>query len=337
MKKYAWILLLCILGAVIYLGKPAETPVDDEALTARLANLPVEDLIKETEEAAGKAADPEALIYHASALAQRLDELTEEQILSLAADKEKPEYFRVVMLELCGKLKENGKLKDTAVLVRMYADTSDLEAVRVRVGYLIDNSKLLEEVFWQDDGDVAFQALKALRLADPDSAWTAAGVILDNHADEPAIKVKAAIKAKAAILADDSAYSKEKPAFIEQCALIREGLAEDDTEMQLTIVFALTELRDMDALALILAGPEPKWGIHAFAIYENMALIEETLEAGASEKDLETAVAAVCAYPEEDGRLYALVANAVENATFYTQSEKEAVLAGMVAPEVSFE
>jgi len=331
MKRRIWAIVLVIVMAVASLGAAA-SPDSEEALMVRLKGLSMEGMIKETEKVSEEAGEPEALIFHASALAYRLDELTEEQILSYAADREKPEYFRVIMLELCGKLKEDGKLKDTAVLEELFADTSEIEAVRIRAGYLIENPKLLEAVFWQDGGNVAFQALKALRFADPDRAWTVAGDILDNYEKEPMLKVKAAVKAKAAILARHAEYSKEKAAFIEECARLRESLAKDDPDLRLTFAFALTELKDMDALALVLEDGELMANIHSFAVHENMVLLEETLKAGASQKDLEIAVAAAYTYPEEDERLHSLVANAVEEAPFYSQSERDAILGGVTTP-----
>ncbi|MPM56990.1 hypothetical protein SDC9_103807 [bioreactor metagenome] len=125
---------------------------------------------------------------------------------------------------------------------------------------------------------------------------------------------------------------EDKTAFIEQCGRLREELSKSNPEMRLSIAFALTELQDMDALALILEDHDLRLNIRSFVIYENMDVIENTVKRGPSQKELETLVAAVCAYPEEDGRLYELVTSAVENAPFYTQNEKSTILDGMSTP-----
>ncbi|MPM56989.1 hypothetical protein SDC9_103806 [bioreactor metagenome] len=170
MKRRFLLLILCFAMFLTSVGAASGPPDTEEALMAQLADMPMEELLKTAEEVSAKAGEPEAMISYASAIAYRLDELPDEQVLSLAANKEKPEYFREIMLELCDLMKSDGNLKDLSVLEDIFSDKSDNEAVRIKAGYLIENPKLLEEIVWQDDGNVAYQALKALRFVDSDCA-----------------------------------------------------------------------------------------------------------------------------------------------------------------------
>jgi hypothetical protein len=143
---------------------------------------------------------------------------------------------------------------------------------------------------------LSFSALKKLTLLDPAEASGIADNIMTNYASESDFRISAAQKSIARAL-KESNNKDRKQMFVKQCAEIFEtgsSVTKDSS------VFALSDMRDSNAITYILSNESIDRELKVFAIDQNANTLKKMISGNPSENDVRIAVDAMEILPLND-------------------------------------
>ncbi len=269
-------------------------------ISRELAKKPITDIFQEINSISSYNTDLSNLILHASALAERVDEISEDVILTLIGDDTNTVNLRVIMIQLI-KYK-NSDIDDTLLKKLLVQNDTDPAIKQNIVWALSDDDPetiaLLKQISVQDDELLAFQAIKKLNQSEPGIASDISNEILKNYKFEQPEKVRAAIKVKAEQLRQDTSKGVEKTEFIQILQDLYSG--SNDEIMKDTVIFALSDLKDETAISIIITNKDIDNSIKMYCIDQNYSTLLKMVEKDSTDVKLETVIQAMNIYPITD-------------------------------------
>ena len=201
----------------------------------------------------------------------RADEITEKQVLSILTDKKYEDITKITAIQIF--FKSQTPLKEEEPFKKILLDNSTIDEIKHNLLWLLaektDCEELLEYLSLGNDGDLAFQALKALNIYYPEAVIPISDEILSSYQNGDTEKLRAAIKFKALQMAN--ADDRSKQPFIDFCLRLFDE--SKDELLKETIVFAFSDIRDIRAIRAIVESDEISIPNKAFCIYENRSIL----------------------------------------------------------------
>lgn len=304
-KKLTLLIALVFISAVLsaFSMHPFKSLKNDYSgkseaeISKELAKKSISDIVQEINTISSYNTDLSNLILHASALAERVDEISEDALLSFIGDDTNSVNLRVIMIQL---IKYKNSDVDETLLKKLLVSNDTDPAIKQNIVLALSEDdpetiELLKQVSEQDDELLAFQAIKKLNRTEPGIASEIADEILKNYTKEQPEKVRAAIKVKAEQLRQDASKGNEKNEFIQILLDLFNG--SDDEIMKDTVVFALSNLRDEAAISIIVTNKDIDESIKMYCIDQNYSTLLKMVENNSTDANIETVIQAMNIYP----------------------------------------
>ncbi|WP_066507554.1 hypothetical protein [Abyssisolibacter fermentans] len=264
------------------------------------------------------------MLYHASTLAEKVDTISEEELISEISDVNNSSNLRTILIQLC-KYKNNmaGIKDETQLKVLLLDEKTDL-VLRQNIVWVLsdseDSMETLTSVAYDKDDLLAFQAIKRLNCSFPATARKIANEILQKAEQdkEQGEKLRVAIKVKAEQFRKEESNRSDKDDFINFCIDIFNN--SNDEIMQDTVVFALSSMKDKEAITTIIENEKIDSDVKAYCIDQNYETLAAMLENNLCSEDIETVIKAMNIYPVE-GVVSALEKHIEQNRNNYNFSE----------------
>ncbi len=311
MRKHKKLMILIVLVAITavmsaFSMHPFESMKNDYSgkseaeISKALAKKSISDIVQEINTISSYNTDLSNLILHASALAERVDEISEEALLSFIGDDTNSVNLRIIMIQL---IKYKNSDVDKTLLKKLLVSNDTDSTIKQNIVLALSENdpetiELLKQVSEQEDELLAFQAIKQLNRIEPGIASDIADELLKNYTKEQPEKVRAAIKVKAEQLRKDASKDNEKSKFIQILIDLFNG--SNDELMKDTVVFALSDLRDETAISIIVANKDIDRSIKMYCIDQNYSTLLKMVESNPTDTNIETVIQAMNIYPITD-------------------------------------
>ncbi len=200
-----------------------------------LARMTTEEIIDEMNTILNAGYEDDVAMYHAMTLANRLDDLSEDMLLSESVNEENHPTLRYTLLQLYGE--KMGNKTDSSKLLNIILDEDEDSNVRENAIYALPSDdpeiqKIIATAFFSvEDEGVAYHSLKYLWISNSTLAEKIADKVLADHENYSDERLCAAITAKGYELFKNNgnrtfdALLKEKDDFTNICIEIYEGTA----------------------------------------------------------------------------------------------------------------
>ena len=297
----AAVFLLCGLlsaGAFSPMDKLSEKYEGDTIteMAETLRTMDYDEICDEFNLAASVTSDESSLMAYAGVLAEKIDTIPETEIMEMIQDKKNAGPLRVTFLQLLGKK----EISDLSPVRAVLLDTTENSVVRQNAAFAVmhdisSRSALVAAVSDRDE-NVAFQSLKALNMVDSVKAQELADDIIENKTDD--VRLNMAIKVKAYEYQASPKQTKEISDFISYCKEVY--VSTDDPMRQGTVIFALSDLYNEEALRFIVEESGVDSGLKLFCIDQNYLVLKEMLENNPTADDIQFAVTCCNIYPVDE-------------------------------------
>ena len=281
---------LSVAISVVWVAQPATG-----APGPSLDELSNQELITAFDQAS--ESDPDRTLLIAERLWKRRKEIPKGELVSVITDKTRPQVSRELMVDILAGHPEEAEVTDD--VRRLLRDSRLNAALKARVLASYDfgraDSALLSSLSSSTDGPVAFHALKKLGRADPDTARRIALATVSQATDSSDSKLSAAYK----VLVRSGTLATDGDTRGDLLRHLASVLADENTSPELldSATFALSELRSLDALRILLESASIDRSLIVGAVDENAAVIKCALEDNPRESTIELAVKAMESYP----------------------------------------
>lgn len=253
MKKKISILFLIAL-MIVAVTIPANADTTSESEICRLKKMNADAIITEMI-ALAEDNDVWALIDQAGILATKTEELDETYVASLILNRDIPESVRVTLLQLT----ESIPTKENEYWERKYEaiakDETENSELRKNAVWLMkkceSTENILEDLVMQNEGELAFQALKRLNIDAQEKALILAESILSEYKTADADKLRQAIKVVSTL---EKNAKKSRMITANQFSKICDSILteSDDQLLNDTILFALKDIGDETSETILL-------------------------------------------------------------------------------------
>lgn len=271
----------------------------EKDIYTRLVSIPILEVFKEINQISLKSKNPDTFIIYTAALLHRIDEISEETILTAIEDDNNSIELRILMIQLSKKKNDSNGLMDKTIFYRLLRDDKTHSEIMHNAIYALSDdwytSVILEEISDGQDDILAFHAIKRLSQIDGNKALHIADKILKNYTDFNEERIRIAIKVKTQQLAKNLSTTAEKDEFIELCQILYEN--SKDELMRDSIVFALSDLMDEKAISYIVLNEDIEEYMKICCIDQNYPTLLSMIQEGISKKSLRTILYAMDIYP----------------------------------------
>lgn len=286
-------------GALAFAVSPssAGSPLFDGSDVVSVNQLSDQQLIDGIDQA-GVSTDRGMLMIQK--LWQQRKSIPRQDLVSVLMDKSRSQESRALMVDLLAGTPEEARLTDD---MRGFLGDGRLGSTltaRIIVSYpfLKRDTPLLSALASGTDDQVAFQALKKLGTSDSSAARQIALTTISHAEDSSDLKLSAAYKVlvRSGKLETDQATKK---ALLRHLATV---LADADTSPELrdSAMFALADMRSLDALRMLLESDNVDRPVAVGAVNENALVIKTALDKNPDEATIELAVTAMEICPLRD-------------------------------------
>lgn len=263
---------------------------------SELRTMNYEEICDEFNLIVSSSATDSDIIAHTAVLFEKIDTVTDEKILQEIQNKNNSEQLRVSLIQALSH-KNNGQgINNLAPVRSLLLDENENSTVRQNAVYaLIDDPISKNTVIAavsSNDEDVAFQALKGLNIVDPELARSLADDIIE--VGEDGARLRSAIKVKSYEYQAEP-YSTEIPEFISFCKDVYSSSSDEMTRA--TIVFALSDLYNEEALRFIINEDTIENSLKTFCIDQNYLVLKEMLLNNPSTDDIQFVISCCNIYP----------------------------------------
>ncbi|WP_368292736.1 hypothetical protein [Dehalobacter sp. TBBPA1] len=312
-KRLALIIIGCLILAVLtaFTANPLESLKRDysnkteKEVISELCMKPISDITDEINTISSNGADLSDITIQASVLAKRANEIPDDTLVSIIKDNKNSQNLRVTMLQLGKHKKSFSSNEGKKILIDLLKDNKEEFAVKQNaIWALPDDDPLTVEVLTEiskqeNDGVLAFQAIRKLNLIKPNLAIDLSNDILADYHNQQTEKVRAAIKVKAKQFSNEiKEISKEKNQFTQMCFDIFN--TSDDQIMKDTVIFAVSELKDEAAITNIVRNEKIDRPVKAYCIDQNYSTLLRMIKNNPTDKNIETVIQAMNIYPIKD-------------------------------------
>lgn len=308
-KVAVCVCLLLIIGSTSAIAVAASTALkgllakyeklDEDEVMEKLSDESFTGICDEINLLSRNGVSLENLMYHASALAEKAQEVPVSELVRLAADPQNSESLRVIIVQLLADQGEALQTEELSRLQQMILDDKQSSLVRQNLVWALPagekTNQILETVVFQADEDLAFQALKRLNKQDPARAKKAAEALL--QAQEDGEKRRSALLTISGQFAENGTDA-EKDEWIAFCLSVLDAPEnQGDALLRDTVLYALQELRYSKALYAILDREDVDDSYKAGCIGINYNVLIRTLQNNPTDYDIEMSIKALTLAP----------------------------------------
>ncbi len=280
--------------------------------TEALENMSSAQLVKAVAAAAEEAEqnfNEENFMYFATALLERADEFSDEELTGIALNENYSELMRILAIQILGQT-HNYKF-ESSDLLNMLNDENLSSEIRKNIMAICDFSseeanQQLRELADVSDPDIFFHAMKRLQQSGSESDLETASAIADTIiADYSSYHEKIV---RAAILAKSRALSAEHEIegttdtdieeFISFCSNFHDVAI--DQVAQDTAIIGLKRLHRPESIEAIIKNDEFDRVMKVGAVSYNADILYQMLEEDTSESNIELICCAMDLYPISD-------------------------------------
>lgn len=276
---------------------------NEKEVSLELSKKSFSEITQEINSISSYDTDLSNLILHSSALVERIDEISDDTLLSIIKDDKSSVNLKVIMVQLIKYKNSSSGIADETVLKDLLMNDDTDSAIKQNIIWALSEDdpktvELLKEISKQDDELLAFQAIKKLNQTEPDIAIDISDDILNHYDKQQPEKVRAAIKVKAEQLRQDASKGNEKNEFIQMLLDLFKGT--DDEVMKDTVVFALSDLKDEAAISIIVLNKDIEDSIKTYCIDQNYSTLLRMVKNNPTDENIETVIQAMNIYPIKD-------------------------------------
>jgi hypothetical protein len=285
--------------------------MSEEQLLSRLKGLNKSEMTAEMKNifAELSGADINVLIPFASELRNRINEYSEDELISLITNKDNDLFFRITIVQLYSSMKYekrtskgNDSIRD--LLLDEKAENDLKENIIIGLDFSDEKGlKILDSIAHGENDLLAFQAIKKLNKIDSVKAVEISNKILKNYKNETPEKVNAALKVMAQEYRNNriqknltAELQQKKMEFIEICVGIINASKKDD-KLQDCAVFALSDMTDSDAITAIIKNNNMDESLKVYAVDQNYNTLLEMANSTNSDQEIDVICDAVKIYP----------------------------------------
>lgn len=280
------------------LGKYENT--SPEQVLISLQTLPKAEFTQEVKTAFAESSqsDINNAIPFAAGLSERINEYSEDELISMITDSANDLSFRVTLVQIYGNDNASGFTGRTAqgneTIRNLLLDSSVETILKENIIILLDftdtaGKQMLQSIACEEDDMLAFQAIKKLNKFDSESAIDISKNILETYETQTPEKVNAALKVMSEVYREariQKAFTKrlelEKAAFIDLCSDII-NTSEAGDKLQDCAILALSDMTDAQAITTIVENPNIDNSFKVYAIDQNYLTLTAMAESGSEE------------------------------------------------------
>lgn len=253
--------------------------------------------------------DINALIPFAAELRNRINEYSEDELVSLITNRDNDLFFRITIVQLYSGMKfEKRTSKGNNAIRDLLLDEKTENDLKENIITGLDFSdekglKILDSIAHGENDMLAFQAIKKLNKIDSVKATRISNQILENYKNETPEKVNVALKVMAQEYRNNriqktftNELQQRKMEFIEICIDIINTSKKDD-KLQDCAVFALSDMTDSDAITAIIKNNNMDESLKVYAVDQNYNTLLEMAKSANSEQETDVICDAVNIYP----------------------------------------
>lgn len=245
---------------------------------------------EEANSIASVTGDANSLLAHMAVLYDRVDAIPEDWLVQEMQNSTNAEMYRYFLIELSGQTNEGKGLSDLEPVRKILLDPNESSMVRQNAIFALmyDEASfdILVKAVSDKDENVAFQALKAVNMIDPQVGSTLADQIIKEKVDDDRLQM--AIKVKAQEFQKNPGKTKDISAFISLCKELYQST--DDQMMQFTTMFALSDLYQKEALRFIVEEESIDDGHKTACINQNYLVLKDMLDHNPTADDIKFAI-----------------------------------------------
>lgn len=298
-----------------------EDIIINEDVSQRLSRYNFQQICNEINSISKKGVELPDLLFHSAALAERINSVSEDELFEIIKNKQNSENLRIICIQLLDFADIELNSNDFSQLETIVLDEKESSLVRQNAVWILSSSAqhcdTLEKVVFQDDEQLAFQALKKLNVVSPQRARSIANTLIQN--EENGEKLRIAVKVISSQLAQSDDV-REKDLWVEYCMDIfsKTNMSKTDL-MGETIVFALSDMHYSEAIYKIIEDDRIDKSYKVFCIGENAQVLTDALKNNPTNEEIEIAIKAMTIYPI-DKTVEALKEAAANSSTVYDLS-----------------
>lgn len=242
-----------------------------------------------------------SLLPFATAIFEREDDFNNDEILDLIKDKKKDNTTKHVLIDLYTyKNSKEGFKENRNELKKLLTDKSISNDLKVKIlneadVESTDEPLLIELVSSNENGDLAFVALKKLENVNAPKAYKIAFDILKNKENETKEKVSASLKVSAEFLKKNNDLKEEEQKFVKLSKEIMQS--QEDKFLHDSAFFAISDLNSEAGVLSIVSDPKIENSLKVFAIDQNYRAIQAILRNNPSEEEISLVIDAMYIYP----------------------------------------
>ncbi len=271
-----------------------------EQVLISLQTLPKAEFTQEVKTAFAESSqsDINNAIPFAAGLNERINEYSEDELISMITDSSNDLSFRVTLVQIYGSDNASGFTGRTAqgneTIRNLLLDSSVETILKENIIILLDftdtaGKQMLQSIACEKDDMLAFQAIKKLNKFDSESAIDISKNILETYKTQTPEKVNAALKVMSEVYREariQKAFTKrlelEKAAFIDLCSNII-NTSEAGDKLQDCAILALSDMTDAQAITTIVENPNIDNSFKVYAIDQNYLTLTAMAESGSEE------------------------------------------------------
>ena len=253
--------------------------------------------------------DVNSLIPFATELRNRINEYSEDELISLITNENNDLFFRITVVQLYSSMKFEKRTPKGNNKIRELLSEEKIESVlkeNIVIGLDFSDEEgliILDSIAHGKNDMLAFQAIKKLNKIDSVKAAEISNEILSNYKEETPEKVNAALKVMAEEYRNHrlrntftNKLEQEKMEFIDICVDIINTSKKDD-KLQNCAVFALSDMTDSNAITAIIKNNHMDESLKVYAIDQNYNTLLEMSKSDITLQNIDIICEAVKIYP----------------------------------------
>jgi len=316
LKKHIYVGVILLLSLFVLTGFSMDhirgleneyADMNENEMILALSKKSITQIFDEVNTISSEGNDLSSLILHGLTIIERIDEISNQELLELIKNESNSTNLRVILVQALQQKNRDVRVWDSNIefeILKLLQNKSVDNEIRENMIWLLSdnnasNLKALENIVLNEDDRLAFQALKQLRFINPHKANLLAEQILSMYDVDrkQTDKLRAAIKTKVILLRNNGSL-EDKSRIVELCIELFENPHIE--QMKDTAIFALSEIKHEKSIVYIINSKEIENHIKAFCIDQNFTTLTSMLYDNPTEKNIETLIEAMNIYPIVD-------------------------------------
>ncbi len=282
--------------------------LSDEQISEYLRTIPKAEFTQEIKAVFSELSnkDDYRLIFFAVSLCERINEYSEEEIISMIKDQKNDLILRVTLVQNLSSDVDYTPEANESIRELLSDDTVESD-IKENIIVLFDfddeaGLKMLHSIACSDDDMLAFQAIKRLNEVNSEDAISISRNILETYKMQTPEKINAALKTMSKFYREariknsfTEETEQEKSELIEICEKII-NKSDNSGKLKDSAILALSEMTDSKAITSIIENPNIDDPFKSYAIEQNYLTLSKMADHG-SEKDIEVVCKAIAINP----------------------------------------